>query len=354
MTNTFESSFVFRPDVRVIVHSADRVELRSGVWNCNSITLSDEEEKGILGKIVLGLFQKKSVAELTHKEHISNEEALSVIESLAAQNLLITKEDADTWSPTNFLSTSTLGTAKEMRTLPKRAIVIGPPTMTDFLRTAISPELRDAIHSVEEDVVKRLRKQDLFLDSTAFDMAKTASVFSEWQDALIVAVWPEIDPILLGNLNQLAHKVGFMLLSAVIDGPFALIGPTVVPHQTPCFACAEARVLEALRDHTLYIEYRTALAEGKVHGADAETIEPLRATTLSLAAWEVTNMLSVGSSFTTGKLLSIYAPTMEIAFHELWRFPGCPVCSARAGLDRQLYSDLRSYLSSQLGERETR
>jgi len=113
-------------------------------------------------------------------------------------------------------------------------------------------------------------------------------------------------------------------------------------------------VLEALRDHTLYSEYRSALAEGKVHGSEAGTMDPMQATTLSLAGWEMTNMLSVGSAFTTGKLLSIYAPTMEIAFHELVRFPGCPVCSVRASLDRQLYSDLRSYLSSQLGEGKTR
>jgi len=30
MTNTFESSFVFRPDVRVVLHNVDRVEIRSG------------------------------------------------------------------------------------------------------------------------------------------------------------------------------------------------------------------------------------------------------------------------------------------------------------------------------------
>lgn len=357
MTDTFESSFVFRPDVRVVVHSADSVELRSGVWSCNSITLSDEEQKGILGKIVLALLQKKPIAELTQNERISNDEVLSVIESLAAHNLLITKEHADTWSRTNFLTTATIGTVKETRAIPKRAILLGPRTMTDFLRTTLQTEggkHTNAIHVAEEDLIKRLSGKDLFLESNGLITATIASDFSEWQEALVVAVWPELDPILLGNLNRLAHKTGFFLLSAVIDGPFILIGPTVIPHLTPCFACAEARVLEALRDHTLYTEYRSALAESKVYGSQTVIMDPMQATALSLTAWEMTNMLNVGSTFTTGKVLSIYAPTMEFAFHELVRFPGCPVCSARASLDQPLYSDLRNYLSSQLGKREAK
>ena len=354
MTNTFEGSFVFRPDVRVVLHSADSVELRSGVWSCNSITLSDEEQKGILGKIVLGILHRKSIEEITQKDQISNDEVLSVIESLATNGLLITSGHADVWSRTTFLTTSTLGAGKDMRKHPKRVLLLGPSTMTDFLRTTVTPALTDAIHVVEKDLVERLSRQDLFLESNGLATATISSDFSEWQGALVVAVWPELDPILLGNLNRLAHKTGFMFLSAVIDGPFTLIGPTVIPHLTPCFACAEARVLEALRDHTLYAQYRSALAESKVYGLQPVTMDPMQATTLSLAAWEMTNMLSVGTAFTAGKLLSIYAPTMEFVFHELVRFPGCPVCSARASLDQQLYSDLRGYLSSQMGEREAR
>src|SRR5215469_15247204 len=105
MTNTFESSFVFRPDVRVVVHSTDNVELRSGVWNCSSITLADDEQKGILSKIVLGLLQQKPIATIEQTEHVSKTEILSVIESLAANDLLIRKEDADAWSRTTYLST---------------------------------------------------------------------------------------------------------------------------------------------------------------------------------------------------------------------------------------------------------
>jgi bacteriocin biosynthesis cyclodehydratase domain-containing protein len=135
-----------------------------------------------------------------------------------------------------------------------------------------------------------------------------------------------------------------------------MIGPSVFPYLTPCFACTEARVLETLRDHALYTGYRSALAESKVYGPQTLIMDPMQATSLSLAGWEITNIMTVGSAFTAGKLLTIYAPTLEFAFHELTRFPGCPVCSTRSGLDQQLYSDLRAYLSSrsQLGEREAR
>jgi hypothetical protein len=77
-------------------------------------------------------------------------------------------------------------------------------------------------------------------------------------------------------------------------------------------------------------------------------MEPFTALVLSLAAWEATNFMQSGSSFTTGKVLTCYAPTMEFAFHELLRMPGCPVCSTRSMADQPLYSDLRAYLNEQV------
>jgi hypothetical protein len=50
------------------------------------------------------------------------------------------------------------------------------------------------------------------------------------------------------------------------------------------------------------------------------------------------------------KILTIYAPTLEVTFHDLLRMPGCNVCGIPPALDPTLYSDLRSYLSSQLGQ----
>lgn len=198
-----------------------------------------------------------------------------------------------------------------------------------------------------------LKKQDLRLEADGLAIASIVEPFMKWKDALVVALSSELNPILLGNLNYLAHRVGFRFLPAVVDGPFAIVGPTVTPGNTACFACAEMRVLESLRDHTLYVEYRKALTENKVYGSTMEVaMDPFLATIMSLASWEVLNMMAVGNSFTTNKLLSIYAPTMEIMFHELLRVPGCRICGKPAALDQPLYADLRSYLSSQLGPKD--
>ena len=54
------------------------------------------------------------------------------------------------------------------------------------------------------------------------------------------------------------------------------------------------------------------------------------------------NFLLTQSAFTTGKVLSIYLPTMEFSFNEVLRVPGCPACSRPAREDVELYFDIRS------------
>ena len=169
----------------------------------------------------------------------------------------------------------------------------------------------------------------------------------------MLVVWPELNPILFGNLNRLAHNVGFSVLFAAIDGPFAILGPTVLPGLTACFECAQTRVLDAMRDHTVYTDYRKHLAEGRVYGHLTKAMNPFQATLGAMAGWEVQSLLRTGSAFTCDKLLTVYGPTMEIMFHELLMVPGCPVCGPKVGLDAPLYADLQAFLTSRLDRKSS-
>lgn len=353
MVSTIENTLAFTPEVRVVIHNANTVELRVGVWNCSSITLADDEQRGILGKIVLGLQRGRPVPAIAQEVGVEDEAVNSVIEVLVANNLMIARESLKQWTPLTYLVMPTLGAARGMATLPQQVILLGPEVMTQFFtRITLHSPVTGAIHVEDEATLAALTRKDLQLEADGLALADAVEPYSRWKDALVVAVSSELNPIFLSNLNFLAHRVGFRFLPAAVDGPFAIVGPTVTPGSTACFACAETRVLESLRDHTLYVEYRKALAEDQVYGSTEMSMDPFQATILSLASWEVVNLMSVGNSFTTNKILSIYAPTMEVVFHELLRMPGCRVCSTRGALDQPLYSDLQSYLSSQLGKRE--
>jgi bacteriocin biosynthesis cyclodehydratase domain-containing protein len=352
MISANRPTFAFVPGTRVVVHDPDSVEVRTGVWSSSSVTLADDERRGVLGAIVRSIQDGQSVDAIARRLSLSEDAVGSVIDALIANHALTVREDAEETPRLPYLVAPTLGSMHGRSAAVQDAILLGPSAFTDHLASILPSALRDRTRVAAYDSVRRLMTRDLFLEADGLTAADAAGEFEDWRGRLVVAAWAELHPILFANLNQLAHRVGFSFLPAVVDGPFVIVGPTVVPGATPCFACAETRVLESLRDHTLYTGYRAALGMEAVYGEAQTTVDPLQATTLSLAAWEVTNMLTMGASFTLGKLLTLYAPTFEVTFHELLRVPGCHVCSPRGALDQPLYSDLRSYLRTQLDSPE--
>jgi bacteriocin biosynthesis cyclodehydratase domain-containing protein len=342
----------FVPGLRAILHDADTVELRTGVWNASSVMLADDERRGVLGKVILGLLNHHPLEAIARDSGLKLDDVIDVVEALAERQVLVSQEDSEKWNRISHLVLPTLGVLRDDQTPPQEAILLAPPHMAAFFRAAAGAAVSDRLRDAEDSHLTALSHRDLFLETTGLTATDAMAPYEPWRGKLIVVALPELHPLVAANVNRLAHGIGFSFVMAAVDGPFAIVGPAVIPGITPCFACAEARVLEALRDHTLYVQYRSALANGHVHGGAYSAIDPLQATTLSLLAWEVVNLLTVGSGFTSGKVLSVYAPTLEIVFHELLRMPGCPVCSSRSALDRPLYADLRSYLTTQLARGE--
>jgi bacteriocin biosynthesis cyclodehydratase domain-containing protein len=336
-----------RNDVRVIVHGADAVELRSGVWNSNSVTIADEEHKGKLADIVLALADGGEAPSVARRTGSTVDEVLSVVEVLLANDLLMPAGEPSTWAQAPYAAQRTLGMGAADRVIPDRAILLSPRDHGELCQAVLATRERSAVSFADEKLITQLTERDLFLDADGFALTAT-DAYESWRGAVVAVVWPELHPLLLGNLNRLAHLVGFTLLCGVADGAFGIVGPTVVPSVTACYACAETRVLDAMRDHTLYTDYRRALAEGRVH-AKATSVDPFQALIVSFTACELASLLTMGTAFTCGRLLTIYGPTMEILFHELAVVPGCPVCGTDSAYDSPLYADLKGYLEAILG-----
>lgn len=342
-------AYALRCDVRIVVHDADTVELRTGVWNSSSVVISDDEHKGKLARIVLALADNPSATWPARNAGATEDEVTSVIETLLAHDVLVPASDAAEWSRAPYAASRTLGMGQGDRKIPERLIVLAQPGHADLFTAMLEPALRDKVSAGADKLVAQLTERDLFLDADGFAQSANGA-FDQWRDSAVAVVWPELHPLLLGNLNRLAHLSGFTLIIAVADGAFGIVGPTVVPTITPCYACAEIRVLDAMRDHTLYAGYRKALAEGRVHGGTSP-MNPFHAVITSFAAWEAANLLTTGTAFTCGRLLTLYAPTAEILFHELAIVPGCDVCGPSPGLDAPLYADLQGYLTAVLGDK---
>src|SRR6516225_5782099 len=84
----------------IIAHSPDTVELKYGVWNPVSFTLTDETGSGHLLGIVSRLDGRFSVEEIALAEGLTKANVESLIERLAEQNLI---EDQSTHALDYFL-----------------------------------------------------------------------------------------------------------------------------------------------------------------------------------------------------------------------------------------------------------
>ena len=115
---------------------------------------------------------------------------------------------------------------------------------------------------------------------------------------------------------------GFTWIPAMIDGPFLFVGPTAIPGQSAGYRDFETRVAMNLRERDSYLKFKRALATGAHMRADANVLPPLAGIVASFASLEVVNLIECGTAPTLNKVLSIYVPTMEIAYQEVLPLPG--------------------------------
>jgi thiazole/oxazole-forming peptide maturase SagC family component len=151
-------------------------------------------------------------------------------------------------------------------------------------------------------------------------------LFEAWRGRLLVVAAASVDPVRLRSLNRVCLALDVPWLHTAIDGPFVLVGPLIVPRRSPCYECLETRVTMNLRQSASYVEYKRALAERHVRDGALPALPAVGGLLAGHAALESLNFALTGATFTVGKVLAIYLPTMEISFNELLRVPGCAAC----------------------------
>nr|WP_246374227.1 TOMM precursor leader peptide-binding protein [Edaphobacter lichenicola] len=149
-----------------------------------------------------------------------------------------------------------------------------------------------------------------------------------------------VDPIRLKRLNRVCLQQETPWLHASIDGPFIFIGPLVTPHRSACFECFETRLMMNLRESGSYLRYKEAIVNHTVTFGHAPAKALLQNLLVTHAAVEAVNFLLTGHACTVNKVLSIYVPTMEFAYHDILRVPNCAGCGMQSSaVSRELYFD---------------
>jgi bacteriocin biosynthesis cyclodehydratase domain-containing protein len=332
----------------VIPHSADVVELRYGGWNAESYTLTDGSGGGSLHRVLALLDGSRSLGEVAREAGVPRKDVQAVVDHLRELGAV---DDGPTNALDSYVDrvTPTLlpfggGSAEKIHS----PLVVGGTAAATRVASLLEESLSEASVVIErtgDDALLALAARSQEVLGDGFDFAEAAAPFESWRDRLVIAPFPFVRPHVAVMLNRLAMHHGFSWLHAVIDGPALIIGPLTVPSRSPCFECFEVRVSMNLRESASYLRYKQALAQGREQGVRLELDPVLDAMLGSLMSFEALNFLLTGTTFTVGKALSLYLPTMEFTFNEVLRMPGCPGCGPETyAQDTELFFDVRAIL----------
>jgi bacteriocin biosynthesis cyclodehydratase domain-containing protein len=329
----------------LVTHGADVVELRYGVWNPNSITLTDESKSGTLLRILSRLDGSISPNEIAKVEKIPQAEVEALIDHLVQLNAV---ESASAHALDQYLDQLVPALKSESTSLlPERPILLlGDPGLTEPIRQLLASSLPDTSITVldkRDPGVQVLERNETgwLLDGLAFQ--EKMLQFASWKNSMIISATKIINPVQDRILNRVCLNLRIPWIHAAIDGPFLFVGPTFIPGRSACYECLETRLLMNMRDSGSYQRYKQAIVEGEIRAGELPVAPMLQGLLASHTALEALNLALTKSSFTTNKILSIFLPTMEFTYHEVLRVPGCTACGSSAERDdRELYFDIRA------------
>lgn len=346
---TLNEKFRIKRQYSIIAHSPDIVELRSGVWNPTSFTINDESQSGRLFSVLAGLDGSLSPAELAKKVSVPQADVETMLDQLIQMSIV---ESGSSNSLDYYVDNLVPGLTPRYGDLPGEMpiVLMGDPDLAAGIQRYLKDSLKTEVSVVDEKdpVWTILQENDTswLMDGIAFQ--ERVLPFQKWQGKFLVFATEIINPVQFQILNRASWEWRIPWLHAAIDGPFLFVGPTFVPPRSACYECFETRVLMNLRENESYLRYKRAIVEGQIRRWKLPVEPALVGLLAAHAALEALNFVLTGSSFTVGKVLALYLPTMEFTFNEVLRVPGCPACGPSPERDdRELYFSMRALMKPQ-------
>jgi hypothetical protein len=331
------------PEWIVVAHDADTVELRTGVWNSRTLTLHDESGSGKLWPMIRLIGEGARPKEVASGTGARTGEVLELLDQLSEIGCLTT-------GPRTVLDVY-LDQAIRAQVADERRVhdivLAGSAELVEDIHRALDRALTGA--ELIDGVIRRVGADDLLAGAgdeiwqDALELERAAGRMTDLRGALVVACGLVNDPRRYQLLDTLAAEVGFTWIHATVDGPFVFVGPTIVPGQTSSYRDFEQRVSINLRERESYLRYKNAMAVS-VGDPSRRVVAPVATMLAAHTAMEAMNYVACSTNATLNKVLSIYLPTMEIAYQEVLPVPGSTSGSVASRDALSLYFDSREWL----------
>jgi thiazole/oxazole-forming peptide maturase SagC family component len=331
----------------IIPHSAQQVELRSGIWSPTSFVINDESNTNKLYAILKDLNGEHGVQDIAKRNNVACAEVESILDHLQQLNVL----ENSSVETTNYYTENLLAQSAATGCKMDNILIIGESDIYgEIKRTLTKAGIKSTIETlnVKDPVIKDIKANTAWLFDN-FMQQETIEKIAWWKDYFIVLALTQNDPLLAMRINQINFTLGIPWIHGVIDGPFLFIGPTFISKAGPCYHCFEKRVTMNLHEYASYQRYKEKLLTNDISGSSDGINSPIMQLLAAHLSLEILNYQFSKTSFTKSKVLSMYLPTMEICFNEVLRLSGCPVCGAVAHRDdQQLYFDYQTLLDNPL------
>lgn len=331
----------------IIAHGPNIVELRYGVWNPISFTLTDEAESGHLYKLLNRLDGSLSSSELAKAQNISRADVEALLDHLIQLGVA---ETGSSTSLDHYLDdvVPTLKPVDDKAPPDLPIVLMGDPDLTLEIQRYLKGSLIDTditVVNAHDPAWLALSENDTSWLMNGITFQERVEIFEKWRNKFLILATKVINPILFQSLNRVCLEYRVPWIHSAIDGPFLFIGPIFIPHRSACYECFETRVIMNLRENASYHRYKQAIVEGIIKYGRLPIEQVLLGLLASHTALETLNFVQTENSFTVGKVLAIYLPTMEFTFNEVLRVPGCTACSPSSERDdKELYFDVRAFI----------
>lgn len=335
--------------ISVIPHNENEVELKTGIWNATSFMLRDDSGDNVLLPILLSLDGNKTINDIASENDVKRSDIEGIIDHLKTVDMIET-------TPANaidyYLEMMPTLAAQEKTRLDENAlqpVYVGDPECFEVLQSILQGVFgeKTLLNKTDELMSVFAEHDDDWLHNGLL-LERRLAQFSDWQNHFVIFVSKTINPIVIGKFNRIAYELNIPWLHAAIDGPFVFVGPTFYGKSGPCYDCFESRITMNIRESANYLKYKSALCHGLPMRINSmEIFKPINHVLCAHVALEATNFWLTRRSFTQGKVLSIYLPTMEIIYNDVARFSGCKTCGLNASRDEhQLYFEFEQLLEN--------
>lgn len=351
--------YFLRDDIMVFFDSDVTFRIRKGVWNYTEavIGLQNEPEsvQNIYKKIVDSFItQRKCDVEPILLEagidDLKKSQVLTNLKILVQQGYLQTEDQSLLQkSLVNLLSFSFEGIDKINYVQP--GLFIGEEGCSNNIARFLSSEIGYPLDILDSDSMKQLSTADLLTKSEAMEHLKQEEsllpLFEPY--SVIMGCFMRPPVMLLRNLNRLLVKLRKPFILGFVDGPFLSIVSMASP-ETACFECFEKRVMARLEDVSTY---KTFVKATSTYMADKNksdgSYSPLLSMLISAVLSEGFLTSSIKINKTSGRIINVYLPSLEIQVQDLLRVPYCPACGSVAAADMdELYTSGRVLIDTML------